>query len=133
MAREKSGFEKLTVYALAEDLSDAVWKCCRKWPALDRDTIGKQMIRAADSIGANIAEGYGRGTVADNRRCVRISLGSLYETKHWLRRAFRRELLTAEEVDALRPVVERLLPMLNGYHRSIGREATHDSRPTTHD
>jgi four helix bundle protein len=52
--------------------------------------VGKQLIRAADSVGANIAEGDGRGTYADNRRHVRIARGSLNETKHFLRRAYRR-------------------------------------------
>lgn len=136
MARQKSGFEKLVVYALTEELADAIWRGCRTWPPLDRDTVGRQLIRAADSVGANIAEGYGRGTRADNRRRVRIAIGSLYETKHWLRRAFRRDLLTGDQTDALRPILEKLLPMLNGYYRSLNaRDAptkTQDEQPTTH-
>src|SRR5436309_7668042 len=78
------------------------------------------MVRAADSIGANIAEGTGRGTYPDNRRFVRIARGSLYETKHWLRRAFRRRLLTADETNGLKSLVDELGPRLNAYLRSIG-------------
>jgi four helix bundle protein len=55
-----------------------------------KDTVGKQMVRAGDSIGANIAEGSGRGSFQDNRRFIRIARGSLYETMHWLRRANNR-------------------------------------------
>ncbi|MGL4420748.1 MAG: four helix bundle protein, partial [Gemmataceae bacterium] len=69
----------------------------------------------------NIAEGTGRGSTADNRRFVWIARGSFYETKHWLRRAFQRDLLTNDQVDKLRPLVDRLGPLLNGYLRSLNR------------
>jgi len=42
------------------------------WNNFDKDTYGKQLVRAADSIGANIAEGSGRGTPKDNKRFIRI-------------------------------------------------------------
>ncbi len=87
------GFEDLQVYRLAERLANEVWHAVRKWERLAQDTLGKQLIRAADSVGANIAEGYGRGSYQDNRRFVRIARGSLYEARHWLRLAFRRGLL----------------------------------------
>lgn len=93
---ERTNFENLEVYQLSEQLADEVWKIAGGWNNLARDTIGKQMIRAADSIGANIAEGVGRGSYQDNRRFVKIARGSLNETKHWLRRAFRRKLLTEQ-------------------------------------
>lgn len=78
------------------------------------------MIRAADSIGANIAEGVGRGSYQDNRRFVKIARGSLNETKHWLRRAYRRNLLTENQVENLKPILEKLPPKLNAYLNSIG-------------
>jgi four helix bundle protein len=86
-----------------------------------RDTVGKQLIRAADSIGANIAEGTGRGTFVDNRRFVRIARGSLNETQHWLRRAYKRQLLNERDVGALTSIVDELAPKLNAYLNSIGR------------
>ena len=112
------GFESLEVYRLAEDLSDRIWSLVLQWNVLARDTVGKQIVRAADGIGANIAEGTGRGSFADNRRFVKIARGSLYETRHWLRRAFRRSLVSA--ADAIKPLVDELGPRLNAYLRSIG-------------
>lgn len=114
------GFEDLRVYQLSEELSDQVWNMVQSWSILARDTIGKQLIRAADSIGANIAEGSGRGTYQDNRRFVRIARGSLYETRHWLRRAFKRKLLTDTETASIKSIIEELGPKLNAYLRSIG-------------
>ena len=123
----QSGFGKLRVYKLAEDLADEVWELSARWTIFARDTVGKQMVRAADSIGANIAEGTGRGTYQDNRRFARTARASLYETQHWLRRAYRRALLTAEQVERLKGLLDNLLPQLNAYIRSIGPRRGTDS------
>jgi four helix bundle protein len=112
-------FQDLEVYQLAEDLADSVWDIVLQWDTLARDTVGKQLIRAADSIGANIAEGSGRGSHADTRRFLKIARGSLLETQHWLRRAFRRRLLTPEQTAALQPTMDKLPPKLNAYLKSI--------------
>src|SRR5437868_2605838 len=87
-------FDELEVYRAAEQLADLVWDIVLRWGAFARDTVGKQLVRAADSVGANIAEGCGRQSFRDNQRFVKIARGSLNETKHWLRRAFRRKLLS---------------------------------------
>jgi four helix bundle protein len=89
---EKTNFEKLRVYRLSENLADTIWGVVLKWNYLAQNTVGKQIIKSADSIGANIPEGSGRGTLQDNRRFIRMARGSLYETQHWLRRAYRRSL-----------------------------------------
>jgi four helix bundle protein len=115
-----NAFEELRVYQQSEELADAIWDIVLVWNILAKDTVGKQMIRSADSIGANIAEGHGRGSYADNRRFVRIGRGSLYETRHWLRRAYRRKLLTDEQVQKLKGIVDNLGPQLNAYLKSIG-------------
>src|SRR5258706_10659389 len=116
----RAAFETLRVYRLAEAMSEALWKVVVKWERLAQETVGRQLVRAADSVGANIAEGIGRGSFQDNRRFVRIARGSLNETMHWLRRAYVRELLTKQEVKVVRPLVEHLGPQLNAYLKSIG-------------
>ncbi len=118
--RTQKGFEALRVYQISEKLCDAIWDAVRGWDRLAQDTVGRQMIRAADSVGANIAEGTGRGSFQDNRRFVRNARGSLYETRHWLRRAHQRHLLTAESVSLIKPLIDNLAPRLNAYLRSIG-------------
>ncbi len=57
---EKSNFENLKVFQLSEQLADQIWNIVIFWNHLATDTVGKQIIRSADSIGANIAEGSGR-------------------------------------------------------------------------
>jgi four helix bundle protein len=120
MARTK--FEDLAVYRLAEKLADEAWSIVYKWGYFAKETVGKQLVKAADSIGANIAEGSGRGTYQENRRFVRIARGSLNETQHWLRRAYRRQLLSDKDVATLKPLLDELAPRLNSYLKSIGKE-----------
>ena len=52
--------EEIEVYMMAEEIADKWWETVSRWPPFAQDTVGKQLIRAADSIGANIAESYGR-------------------------------------------------------------------------
>ena len=120
----KTVFENLRVYELAEELADRVWEVVTRWDRLAQDTIGKQLVNSADSIGANIAEGTGRGSFADNRRFAKIARGSLYEVKHWLKRAHKRELLTDGELGPLENLIEELTPKLSAYINAIGKRSS---------
>lgn len=117
----RTNFERLQVYQLSERLADGIWNIVVGWDSFAKDTLGRQIVRAADSIGANIAEGVGRGSHPDNKRFVRTARGSLNETQHFLRRAYRRRLLNREQVATLKPIVDELGPRLNAYLNSIGR------------
>ena len=129
------GFENLRVYQLSEKVADHVWDLVIAWDSFAKQAVGTQLVRAADSEGANIAEGHGRGAYKDNRHFARIGRGSLNETRHFLRRAFRRKLLTVEQVEGLRPLVEELAQSLNAYIRSIGtqRDDGRDEAPDLSD
>ena len=118
----RTDFENLRVYRLAEEIADFTWEIVIKWNRLAQDTIGKQLINAADSISANIAEGTGRGSYADNRRFARIARGSLLEVIHWLRRAYQRKLLSDAEISSLQVLIEELTPKLSAYIHSIGKK-----------
>jgi len=123
MKAEHTYFEKLDVYKLAERLSDEIWTVAKGWDYFSRDTVGRHLVRAADSIGANIAEGTGRGSFIDNRRFIRNARGSLYETRHWLRRAHQRSLLERDAVAKIRPTIDELSLKLSGYLRSMSELA----------
>lgn len=72
---KRTKFENLRVYQLSEELADEVWKIVSAWDCFAKDTVGKQLVRSADSVGANIAEGEGRGSYQDNRRFIKIARG----------------------------------------------------------
>ncbi len=122
----RTNFERLRVYRQAEKLADHIWQVVLGWDNFARDTVGKQVVRSADSIGANLAEGAGRGRYLDNKRFVRMARGSLNETQHWLRRAYKRNLLSKAQVDKLKPVIAELGPSLNAYLKSIGTVQTNN-------
>ena len=129
---EKSNFEKLRAYQLAEQLADKLWDVVAGWDHFARDTVGKQLVRAADSIGADMVEGTGRGSFLDNRRFILMARGSFKETQHFLRRAWNRRLLTKEHTQALKPLTDELAPKLTAYLNSIQRRiSTHKQQPTT--
>jgi len=119
---ERTVFENLRVYQLSEEIADLVWDIVIRWDRLAQDTVGKQLINSSDSIGANIAEGTGRGSAADNRRFARIARGSLFEVKHWLRRAYKRKLLSESEISSLKAFVEELTPKLSAYINSLDKK-----------
>lgn len=116
---QNTNFENLQIYQLAELFSDLAWNIVISWKPLAQDTVGKQLIRAADSVGANIAEGDGKASFLDNRRYRRNARGSLYECKHWLRRAESRGLVTPEQLVELNNNLDILIPKLNAYLKWI--------------
>jgi four helix bundle protein len=127
---ERTNFENLQMYKLAEQLADIIWEIVSKWNSFNRDTIGNQIVKSADSVGANIAEGVGRYGTQDNKRFGYYARGSLYETKRWLRRAYKRNLLSESETAKLRPIVDELAPKLNVYIKSISKVTNKESRTT---
>jgi four helix bundle protein len=102
----KPNFVNLRVYQLAEQLADEIWQIVLDWDYFAKDTVGKQIVRSADSIGANIAEGSGRYNYKDNQRFVRVARGSLNKTRHWLRRAYTRNLLKNEQIKIIQPIID---------------------------
>ena len=112
-------FQDLQVYQLSEKLANEVWVIVQEWDFFAKDTVGKQLVRSADSVGANIAEGNGRYNYKDNQRFIKIARGSLYETRHWLRLCYARKLLTMQQIDRLKLLIDELSPKLNAYLKSI--------------
>ena len=84
---------KLSVYGKAISLADDLRPRILTWESFDRWTLGVQLMRAADSVGANLAEAFGRETDADRVRFLVIARGSATETEYWLERALPRGLL----------------------------------------
>jgi four helix bundle protein len=113
MKKKIESFEDLDVYKLAESLSDIIWEIVSKWDSFTKNIIGYQIVESADSIGANIAEGFGRFSFKERKH---------YETSHWLRRAYKRKVLKTMEIKKLKKIMDELRPRLNAYIKSIGKQ-----------
>lgn len=73
--------EELKVYEFSMDIGEEVWKIVGNWDFFSKDTVGKQLVRAVDSIAANLSEGFGRYHYKETKNFAFYSRGSLYETK----------------------------------------------------
>ena len=107
--------EKLEVYCLAEKFADEIWNQVIAWEYFGRDTVGKQMVRAADSISANIAEGYGRFYYKESKRFYFYARGSIQESKSWLSKCRKRRLMEETLCVKLLNEAEKILAKLNAY------------------
>lgn len=112
--------DELKIYKLSMKLGDEVWEITSRWNFYTKETIGKQLVRAADSIAANISEGYGRFHYKENKHFNFIARGSLFETKTWLEKAASRGLIEASMFEILKKEMNDLGRMLNSYIKKIG-------------
>lgn len=121
------GINELQIYQLAMDLGEKVWATVDKWNSFAKDTIAKQVVRFADSVAANISEGFGRYHYKENIHFCYIARGSLLETRTWLDKAQRRGLITAEAYHLFNSEIDTLGKKLNAYLRTLGKQSNGSS------
>ena len=68
---------------IADQVSDQIWNEVSEWKNFNEETIGRQLVRAVDSISANLSEAYGRFSYPDRKRFSFYARGSLCETQ-WM-------------------------------------------------
>jgi four helix bundle protein len=116
--------EELQVYSLAMDLAERIWKIVSGWNYFSKDTIGKQLVRAADSIASNLSEGFGRYHFKENINFSYYSRGSLSETKTWIQKSYNRELIASDDYQLFIREIDNIGVKLNNYIKSIGKTST---------
>ena len=93
--------EEFRVYQLSMDIGEEIWDIVIRWDYFAKDTIGKQLVRAIDSVAANLSEGYGRYHYKEAKNFSYYSRGSLYESKTWLTKAKNRRLIPEESFEKM--------------------------------
>jgi four helix bundle protein len=101
---ESGDHKRLRAYQLSRTVGRALRTQVAAWPSFEQWSLGLQVVRAADSIGANIAEASGRWHRADQLRLLYIARGSLRELEHWID--------IGEEMGLLSPETHKPLPEL---------------------
>jgi len=114
--------EDLEVYQQAMELGEKVWEIVINWNYFAKDTIGRQLVRAVDSVASNLSEGFGRFFYKENKQFCFYARGSLYETKTWLIKANNRKLITDDAFISLEKDITELGKKLNAYIKSIGKK-----------
>ena len=119
MPRERTAartFRDLVVWQKAHEFVLAVYRLTASFPDREKFGLSHQMRRAAVSIPANIAEGFGKRSQAEKARFLNIAEGSLEECRYYL-------ILTHDlgygQTDSLMITLEETSRLLNAYARAI--------------
>ena len=118
MARLES-YRDLTVWQKSMDLAAQIYALTAAFPKSEEFRLSSQMIRAAISIPANIAEGSMRSTRKDYARFVGIARGSTAELSTFLMLAARIDLGPKEEATAALSLCEEVGRMLTALHARL--------------
>jgi four helix bundle protein len=121
-------FRKLEVWQMAHGLTLDIYRATLAFPNDERFGLTSQLRRAASSIGANLAEGCGRGSDADFGRFVQMALGSASEVEYHLLLAKDLDYLDASIHSALEKTTQRIKRMLSSLLKTLRRQPTADSR-----
>jgi four helix bundle protein len=114
----------ISAYKKSFALSNFVWEIIYQWNYFEKDTVGKQFVRAIDSISANIAEGFGRYDKKDKIKFYYYSRGSVKESLDWNEKAKNRKLFTKDEYDKIFKDLNLLSKEINNLIRFTNNNLT---------
>ena len=113
--KEYLSLDKLEVYILSRKLSQIGWEIFEDFDWKLRKIIGDQFIESTDSVGANVAEGYGRFHYLDKIKFYYNARGSLKESRHWFELMVERDIIKNEQKKNYLEIYSKLSPKLNGF------------------
>ena len=113
MEKEFLQLNDVQPYKTALKLSNYVWEIVIRWDYFAKDTVGKQFVKAVDSISANIAEGFGRYFKKDKINFYRYSNGSVKESFDWNEKAKVRNLINKDEYQHIFSELQKLPKEIN--------------------
>ncbi len=125
-----TSLEELRVLREAEAVADAVWHEVVRWEPFPRQVVGEQLSRAADSIGANIAEAFGRFHYGEKLQLLYYARGSLFETKYWLNRVLARNLMASDQAQGHISRLTDMACQLNAFAKSLKTQRRDSSSRT---
>lgn len=123
-----TGLTELRVFQLAEQLAEMTWKMVERWSQFAKNTVGEQVVRSSDRVGATVSESFGRFHYGEKVQFLYYARGSVFETRFWLRQAFKRKLMSTEEANDYAKVLEPLAMAINSFANSIKEQK--EEQPT---
>ena len=120
-------FEDLEVWKVCRELRKQLSDAAKSFPNDERYRLADQLIRAARSVTANIAEGYGRFHYQENIQFVRQARGSLFEMIDHLTVAYDTGYVDAEVFQKFRSECLRAISLVNGFIRYLAKARAVDS------
>lgn len=111
----------LDVWKLSMKLAREIYRVTLVLPPEEKYGLTSQMRRAAVSIPANIAEGYGRETSGSYLQILRIAQGSARELETMIELAKEIGFLSGRDCDESEDYLRRVLMMLRRLIQSVSR------------
>ena len=112
-------FTEMPVWETAIEIAEQVFHLTSALPRKEDYGLTSQLRRAAVSISANIAEGFGRRGAADKRKFYDYSRGSAFETKSLLIYGQRVKYFTPEQTAPLFQQIEKVVHDINKINKSL--------------
>ena len=112
-------FRKLIVWEKAQELTLHIYKATRKFPTDEKFGLIAQMRSASSSMGANIAEGCGRGSQREFLRYLYIATGSAFEIENHILLAQQLDYLDEKSAASLIEGVVEIKKILSGLIRKV--------------
>jgi four helix bundle protein len=109
-------FRDLTVWRKAHELVLGIYRLTESFPDREKFGLSHQLRRAAVSVPANIAEGFGKRSQAEKARFLNIAEGSLEECRYYLILA---QDLGYGHTESLMATLEETSRLLSGYTRAV--------------
>lgn len=91
----------LRIHAEALEIAAEISNIVASWGFIHQQTMGIQIIKAADSISNNISEGYGRSGTGERIQFMLFADGSLYEVRNQIRLSLQRAIIDTEKAHEL--------------------------------
>ena len=120
--QKTSTFEDLVVWQRSRELREKVSNLVKGFPKNEQFRLVDQVVRAARSVTANIAEGYGRYHYQENIQFCRQARGSLYELLDHFTVALDERYINQSKFEEFRTEIFELIKILNGYIKYLKRE-----------
>jgi len=117
-----NSIESLEAYKEAVVVSDEAWVIYNSLSKNFQYHIGNQFLDAADSIGANISEGYGRYHFRESINFNNFARGSAFETRYWLNRLFKRGFIDELTHERTKGMIESCIAKINGYNNYLRKQ-----------
>ncbi|RME43754.1 MAG: four helix bundle protein [Caldilineae bacterium] len=125
-----TSLEELRMLQDAEQVADNIWNEIVAWDTFAQKVVGEQLARAVDSVGANIAEAFGRFHYGEKLRFLYYARGSLFETKYWLNRSLSRQLMTSEQKQTYARRLDGIARQINAFAASLKSQRQHHTGQT---
>ncbi len=111
-------FTDLDVWKVAGEMRRQIYGLAKTLPDFEKFGLASQLRRAAVSVTANLAEGYGRFGYQENAQFCRQARGSVYELRDHIITCMDECFISKDEGSKLDALMQRVTMMLNGYLRA---------------